>query len=110
MFIQATAGTSAASCVAVASRSRRRFASRVPERARKGSEQGSRFNPTKVGIRRPSTDYYGTLSCYGSAKTKMLLPVGGWRFSGVRSCGTRLFQLAPPVPTGTARYCLPSTA
>ena len=46
----------------------------------------------------------------GSANTKMLLPVGGWRFSGVRSRGTRLFQLAPPVPTGTARYCLPSAA
>ena len=46
----------------------------------------------------------------GSANTKMLLPVGGWRFSGVRSRGTRLFQLAPPVPTGTARYCSPPAA
>ena len=46
----------------------------------------------------------------GSAKTKMALAPTGRCFSGVSCCGIWLVQLAPPVPTGTARYCLPPAA
>ena len=45
----------------------------------------------------------------GNAKTKSPLPPFGRRFSGVSSSGI-VVQLPPPMPVGSATYCLPSTA
>ena len=54
-----------------------------------------------------SRDAYGES---GNANTKIPLAPIGRRFSGVSCSGIWLVQLAPPVPTGTARYCLPPAA
>ena len=47
---------------------------------------------------------------YGSANTKIEFVAWGIRASGIVSVTMLLDQDPPPVPTGTAMYCLPLTA
>ena len=51
-------------------------------------------------------DYFAS----GKANTKMELVACGMRASGMVSVTMLLDQDPPPVPTGTATYCLPLTA
>jgi hypothetical protein len=47
---------------------------------------------------------------YGNAKTKIEFVAAGIRASGIVSVTMLLAHEPPPVPTGTATYCLPFTA
>ncbi len=47
---------------------------------------------------------------YGNAKTKIEFVACGTRASGIVSVTMLLLHEPPPVPTGTATYCLPLTA
>ena len=77
------------------------------------AERGQVVRPTSLGswarADRAPVCHSDPYFC-GRAKTNSPLPPTGRSSSGISSAGIMPPQLPPPVPTGTARYCRPSTA
>jgi hypothetical protein len=94
-------------------------ATRLVKRALKalsGPQQYLRSPQAKLNAQRPRTGRTHEptpperVTRYGSANTKIEFVACGMRASGIVSVTMLLAHEPPPVPTGTATYCLPFTA